>query len=341
MSGEASATFVDRMLLLARSLSGRSSPAFHAGLLDDEPPLEEPPLDAVGRRFALGMRRGIADPLGAPLWTLGRETTARYGYTAGAYIRPPGLQVGFLRIPSYPHDPNLIPGLAAIVRRLSASTDVLVLDQTYNPGGSVIQMYATLAHLVGARVPVPLHEVVLDEDDERDAEDVLGRAADAANLPPADRPTPELIVWSRFVLEHRRKGPGVLSDPTPLLGVSYVDPAPEPYTKPLFVLINESTASAAEMLAATLQDSRRGTLIGVRTMGAGGCVKSFRNSTISDIRYSLTWTVARRTNGEPIQDVGVHPDVALDVVEDDIMDDYAGFRTRLGAIIDQKTSSSR
>ena len=47
-------------------------------------------------------------------------------------------------------------------------------------------------------------------------------------------------------------------------------PAPTAYTKPLMVMVDEFSASGADMFPAIIQDNHRGPIFGTRTMGAGG-----------------------------------------------------------------------
>src|SRR5207247_165956 len=60
------------------------------------------------------------------------------------------------------------------------------------------------------------------------------------------------------------------------------------YTKPLIVLIDEMSASAAEVFAAGIQDNARGPLVGWRTMGAGGNVESWEAGSYSLGTTSVT-----------------------------------------------------
>ena len=111
-------------------------------------------------------------------------------------------------------------------------------------------------------------------------------------------------------------------------------PATTHYTKKIVVLINELTFSAGEFLAAILQDNKRAALFGVRTAGAGGCQKRIcipNNLGIGDI--TLTWTIARRTNGEYIENKGVQPDVTYGVTAEDSRSGYVGYLQALVATI--------
>ncbi len=103
------------------------------------------------------------------------------------------------------------------------------------------------------------------------------------------------------------------------------------------VLINELTFSAGEFLAAILQDNKRATLFGKRTAGAGGCTKVVpgSDSDLLGIDYvTATSTIARRTNGEYIEEKGVQPDVAYEVTVEDLQHGYANYRRALLATTD-------
>jgi C-terminal processing protease CtpA/Prc len=116
--------------------------------------------------------------------------------------------------------------------------------------------------------------------------------------------------------------------------VAEILPGKNHYTKKIIVLINELCFSAGEFLAAILQDNKRALLFGVRTAGAGGCAKRIcipNDLGVGDI--SMTWTIAQRTNGQPIEGVGVHPDVSYSVTAEDIRSGYANYRQALLATI--------
>ena len=79
--------------------------------------------------------------------------------------------------------------------------------------------------------------------------------------------------------------------------------------KPLVVLVNETTKSAAEMLAGALRDNGRALVLGSRTFGKGIVqrVWEFPNNTsikISSARYYLP-------NGEYVHRVGLTPDLIV------------------------------
>jgi carboxyl-terminal processing protease len=78
---------------------------------------------------------------------------------------------------------------------------------------------------------------------------------------------------------------------------------------PLVVLVNPSTASAAEVVAAALQDRNRAVVVGTRTYGKGSVQEP---STLSD-GSALELTVGRYLSpaGRSLDGVGVEPDVVV------------------------------
>jgi carboxyl-terminal processing protease len=81
-------------------------------------------------------------------------------------------------------------------------------------------------------------------------------------------------------------------------------------TTPLVVLVNSSTASAAEVVAAALQDRNRAVVVGSRTYGKGSVQEPARLSDGS----ALELTVGRYLTpaGRSLEGVGVEPDVAVE-----------------------------
>ena len=84
--------------------------------------------------------------------------------------------------------------------------------------------------------------------------------------------------------------------------------------KPLVVLVNNGTASAAELVAGAIRDQGRGTLIGQRTYGKGSVQLIFRLSDDSSIHLtSSEWFTPART---PLDGNGLEPDVVMIPAED-------------------------
>jgi carboxyl-terminal processing protease len=79
--------------------------------------------------------------------------------------------------------------------------------------------------------------------------------------------------------------------------------------QPLVVLVNNHTASAAELVAGAIQDSQRGILIGQRTYGKGTVQQIFVLADDSSIHItSAEWFTPNRT---PIAGVGLTPNIEM------------------------------
>ncbi len=112
--------------------------------------------------------------------------------------------------------------------------------------------------------------------------------------------------------------------PTTIAGKNYGDKettletdGPKKTSLPLVVEVNQNSASAAEMLAAALQDNSRAKIIGVRSFGKGSMQSVFHPW--NDARLYLTHTthLIRRPSGSLLQFTGVTPDVVTQRHEGD------------------------
>lgn len=85
---------------------------------------------------------------------------------------------------------------------------------------------------------------------------------------------------------------------------------------PLVVLVNEGTASAAEIVAGAIQDTGRGKLVGVVTYGKG-TVQNW--IPLQDEQGGVRVTIARwlTPNGNLIGEIGLTPDVIVEYTEED------------------------
>jgi C-terminal processing protease CtpA/Prc len=98
------------------------------------------------------------------------------------------------------------------------------------------------------------------------------------------------------------------------------------YTKPLLVLVDDMSASAADAFAATIQDNTRGPLFGWRTMGAGGNVEAWEAGSYSLGITTVTESLMIRKNvivtpeytpAPYVENIGVRPDIVVDYMTSD------------------------
>ena len=87
------------------------------------------------------------------------------------------------------------------------------------------------------------------------------------------------------------------------------DKTKEHRTYPVTVLVNGSSASASEVLAAALKENYGATIMGTKTYGKGKVQKSYTLSNGSMVKYThQEWLTP---NGNSIDGVGVEPDIEV------------------------------
>tara|TARA_B100001142_G_scaffold121239_1_gene123161 strand:- start:3693 stop:5735 length:2043 start_codon:yes stop_codon:yes gene_type:complete len=80
------------------------------------------------------------------------------------------------------------------------------------------------------------------------------------------------------------------------------------WSKPVIVLVNRYSASASEIVAAAIQDYKRGIIVGQRTFGKG-TVQSLQD--LSEGAIKVTESKYYRVNGKSVQNKGVLPDIRM------------------------------
>jgi carboxyl-terminal processing protease len=108
---------------------------------------------------------------------------------------------------------------------------------------------------------------------------------------------------------------------------------------PLVVLVDGATASAAEVVAAALQDRNRAVIVGSRTFGKGSVQEPTRLSDGSAIE--LTVGRYRTPNGRMIDGVGIEPDVYVDPSASPEYAEQRALEVLLGLMASVPTTSSR
>lgn len=84
---------------------------------------------------------------------------------------------------------------------------------------------------------------------------------------------------------------------------------------PYVLLVNEGSASASEILAGAVKDTKSGTLIGTKTFGKG-IVQRIKQIPADGSGFKLTVSKYFTPNGTSIHGIGITPDIVIEIPED-------------------------
>jgi hypothetical protein len=250
-----------------------------------------------------------------------------------------------------------------VIGRLQMETDMLLIDQTHNPGGAVAYSDWLVSSLTGKfdavshmkflvrprqgflRMYAEMLETLKDEKvvKKRIREKyepklkenlkILTEAYESNAF--LSRPV-DLAVFSEFVQE-------VLDDtlfsriselpeyarnlPSWLSGklLDGVDiTKAQVYTKPVYMMVDELDFSGGDATPAVLQDYGRVKLVGLETAGAGGTVEAFQEP-LSGFGFHLTTSLMYRKNGALVENIGVKPEFNLEPSVQDYQNDFRDY----------------
>jgi hypothetical protein len=252
-------------------------------------------------------------------FTVRLGTQSSHFFFSGIYVSG-GVRIGFIRIPSMA-PPNATLALQQLDQEIAffnANTDVLVVDVMRNPGGSVDVTEAFAQRLF----PSAFRSVGFEIRATAIWVEAIVNAVESAQAAgaPADL-VRNLRAIMTEIIDAYNGDRGRTAPVSLTTGNLTLDPAPNAYSKPLLLLVDEMTASGGDMFAAILQDNHRGPLLGMRTMGAGGSVFQFHCTTFTESTCAITASLMNRgvvisgTEYPPspyIENVGVRPDIVVD-----------------------------
>lgn len=297
---------------------------------------------ADGVQDPLGLRKSFVPQLGQMTWK-SSDTDAFYAYL---FKTPDQKTIGYVRIPSFMGDEATVRQFSTLIKMFELKTDALVIDQVDNPGGEVFYMYALASILADKPQELPTHRETITQEDVIFALDSLkqfskySHKAEKNNNQTQDSDTsisgypitPELIESLtqnfQFIIQEWNEG-HVLTDPHYLFGIQKIQPyAQGHYTKPILVLVNEMSISCGDFFPAMIQDNKRGKVFGARTAGAGGFVLTQTHPNRFGIEeYSFTASFVERKDKNPIENLGVTPDIIYELTPEDLQQNYKGYVT--------------
>jgi C-terminal processing protease CtpA/Prc len=259
---------------------------------------------------------------------LGKKTYD--SYYSGTYAAPDGTKVGYLRIPDF-----IYPSLTDLdkeIKYFQINTDVLVVDAMRNPGGDACAAEDILARLTTTAFRGLVAEVRVDWTDIM----TLNAALADAQANGADEDTIAQLQLYQSEFQKAFQSNNGRTPPLPVCtSTGSHDPVPNAYTKPVLVLVDEMSASSADIFASMVQDNHIAPLFGYRTMGAGGSPEGDYAGVYTEGTTSVTRSLAVRaqpvvTAEYPttayIENVGVRPETVLDfMTTDNLLNHGRGF----------------
>lgn len=293
-----------------------------------------------------GSRKGFIPPLGRVLWQTADDCPF-YAYIAQ---NASGKRIAYVRIATYtPKAADTQYAFFGLMERFQNEADVLVVDQTNNAGGFLSYGYSLLSSFISKPVRTTKEDVRLNSETvqrsmnmlkllepiKTDAEARIALRNDLWGYEATMATVADLLKYHRKVLDAWNSGETIVYD-LPSDGLSKVYPRSHGFKKPVVCLINEQDFSTADFIPAILQDNKAAMLVGTRTAGAGGFVIPWKASNPFGIEtINLTGSVASRLSGQVIENVGVAPDVWLEVLPDDIRNGYRGYIASVNRCVDQ------
>ncbi|MCB0361803.1 MAG: protease-like activity factor CPAF [Bdellovibrionales bacterium] len=289
--------------------------------------------------YRIGSKKSYVPEMGSILWKEEKDKK----FHAYTFRTDEGQIYGFIRIPSYGAGESEAKEFLGLIEKMEKQTDALLIDQVNNPGGSVFYLYALVSMLTDKPLITPKHRMAITQYDVNEALDDLDKLKDVKTEEEAKKVLGETMggypisyqlvqffrSYSQFLVDEWNRG-ARLTSPY-FLGIDKVLPHPEHhYTKPILVLINETDFSGGDFFPAILQDNQRARLMGVRTAGAGGYVRgvSFPNF-LGISGFSVTSSIAERVDLNPIENLGVTPDVSYSLTAEDYQKEFAPYKKKI------------
>ncbi len=294
--------------------------------------------------FAIGAKKSFIPALGPVVW----ENPEDKYFSAYIYKNTQGKLIGYIRIPIYMASTEQFKEFKDIMGRYQKVVDALVIDEIDNPGGSLFYIYALGSVLTDSTLYTPLHHVKLypdfikdavslyakikDVNTDADAKKVLGEDQDG--YPISMQSVNYIRQWVQFILEEWKSGK-TLTSPNYFYAVDKINAnADVKFTKPILVLVNELDFSGGDFFPTILQDNKRATIMGVRTAGAGGFIKEIRFPSAFGLeRFSFTGSLAKRVNDQPIENLGVTPDVDYKLTVKDIQGNFEDYVKKINETV--------
>lgn len=339
-----------KMMVKAKALASHqitlplnSHPLFKKSMLSPYyKELLKPSIIAAGD--TLGGRESFVPTLGKKVW----EASVQTQFYAYIFETEDNKRVGYIRIPHYTGGNLQITQFRNVINKFQNETSALVIDQVNNPGGSMFYMYTLISMLSDKPLAIPQHRITITQkeisnaleiipilesissDDE--AKQIIGENLDG--LPVNLELNKKLITYFYEIISQWNGGYS-FTKPLALYGLDTIEPHVDTnYTKPILVLVNQLDISCGDFFPAILQDNQRAKIFGSRTAGAGGFVLATEYPNLFGVQsYTYTGSIAQRVDSNPIESLGVTPDISYELQVEDLRNHYQPYVEKVNQAI--------
>lgn len=303
--------------------------------------------------------RGAPHPLIGYKVIWSEKAGDNYHFNAALLQGPAASRIGLIKLPIYQHSrmnqsyKESAKSFAELVARFEEESDLLIIDQKENRGGSLHYLLGLASTLSESPLKQAKHSITLTPSSVSSGLDSIEKYGKALKLCRTDaavqaflgsdsylgRPLSlELIrgLYQSAKDKVRYWEEGYNSTPFMFVdGCEYCPAHPTvAYTKPILVLIDDQCVSGGDFFPALLQDNKRAKLFGNQTAGAGGFVLDYKfPNAVGIASFRLTASLAIRDNGDPIEDLGVTPDFFHEQTVNDLRHNNRDFKKSLDKAI--------
>jgi hypothetical protein len=244
------------------------------------------------------------------------------------------VMMGYIMVDTFSPNRDPIPELKLTLQKMQKlGVQDLVIDTINNGGGSLILLMQMAQALSNKLVAQPALQIGLNEG-------WIDSIEDASFSAPSDG---EKVLYQRLLKEmlaYKAQGLRITPKESAYSLNVLVPWAIKPHRElkkdfNIVLLVNEMCASACDIFAGVLQDNKMATLVGERSMGAGGNVVNYWQSPNTNMDLHQTESLLVRTNGEYIENVGVTPEVKM-IVSESASTNYEPLRLKAVELLSAK-----
>ncbi|MEO5668153.1 MAG: S41 family peptidase [Bdellovibrionota bacterium] len=248
------------------------------------------------------------------------------------------IMMGYIMVDTFSPDTDVVPELKITLEKMQKiGVQDLVIDTINNGGGSLTLLMQMAQLLSNKPVIQPGLQIGLNEGWIDSIEDATNQASSDGEKVLYQRLFKDMMNYKAQGLRITPKESAYSLNVLVPFGIKPHKELKKDFN--VVLLVNEMCASACDIFAGLMQDNKMATLVGSRTMGAGGNVVNYIQSPNTNMDIRQTESLIVRTNGEYIENVGVTPDVQM-VVSESASLNYEPLRAKAVEILSAKYLSA-